>query len=723
MNKVFKKFFVFSIIVTAILVIAAPSFAAENPAITSDSSANENGTTIQTDLIKQGGLVVAVANFLAKIVSLIGSLIDFAIKIGTDVLKLRVVSVGAEIVSNFVNMGFVLALIFMSFATILSLSGYGWKQTLWKIIVAAILVNFSLVIANIFIDSSNILTGFFHRSLKANFADAIVAVMNPQAGLKTKASPDSIAKEEEINKQKLASSTEIINQEYDAAVKAAKEKGDDPAALQKAKEDRDAALKAVEEQYGETGFFSGISTTIKQSLSKIVDYLVSAIFAIMFLVITVIVLLVIFAMLMVRAVILALLLIVMPAIWLAFIFQGTKGGFWKQWWSTFFRWTYFAPIMLFFLYLVARTSIDAKSANPIDDGIKSAATGLTTSTAAQGFSQSTEILSNTYVADFAQTIIMAALLIGGLITANKSGVIGAGAAVNFASKAGNFTANVATKGAAKTYQGARNRALGIRTIPGKEGEPPTGLAQRTLQRASEITSKASFIPGAKGLSNTFARAASGIKTQMSKDAEDYQKNNASKLSDNALMNQANSVGVLSNPVQAAGLAAELAKRGLTGKKDESGKPIIAQASLNQMIKAANTTGYKDDLVKARPDLAGRLGKKAEGVVRPMRPDEALKIEPVAFADPKVVAAIGQDVGKISRMMTKANRKQRGAIQQALAVATAQLASDPSVLEPEEKSHFQRAINFNLSNPHAQTERSGAAVEELEERVKDLESKK
>src|SRR4030042_5966834 len=71
------------------------------------------------------------------------------------------VHTGWQIVLNFANLGFVLAIIVIAFSTIFRRESYAMKQTLWKLIVAALLVNFSLVIAGAFINVSDIFSDFF----------------------------------------------------------------------------------------------------------------------------------------------------------------------------------------------------------------------------------------------------------------------------------------------------------------------------------------------------------------------------------------------------------------------------------------------------------------------------------------------------------------------------------------------------------------------------------
>ena len=56
---------------------------------------------------------------------------------------------------NLVNLFLALGLVFIALATILGIKKYSWQQTLWKLVVVALLVNFSLVMAGMILDVSH----------------------------------------------------------------------------------------------------------------------------------------------------------------------------------------------------------------------------------------------------------------------------------------------------------------------------------------------------------------------------------------------------------------------------------------------------------------------------------------------------------------------------------------------------------------------------------------
>lgn len=82
--------------------------------------------------------------------------------------KAGVVQIGWKLTRDLVNMGFILILLVIAFATILRIQRYGAKDILWKLIAAALLINFSLVIAGAIIDFAQIVTHFFYDEIRGN---------------------------------------------------------------------------------------------------------------------------------------------------------------------------------------------------------------------------------------------------------------------------------------------------------------------------------------------------------------------------------------------------------------------------------------------------------------------------------------------------------------------------------------------------------------------------
>ena len=115
------------------------------------------------------GKVVYVVNYIMGFIAgiaftIAGWLIGFALNLNAGILdqsRNAFLYTGWNIILGFADLALILAIIIIAFATILKLESYGMKKALWKLIVAALLVNFSLVIAGVFIDFAGVITQFF----------------------------------------------------------------------------------------------------------------------------------------------------------------------------------------------------------------------------------------------------------------------------------------------------------------------------------------------------------------------------------------------------------------------------------------------------------------------------------------------------------------------------------------------------------------------------------
>ncbi len=97
--------------------------------------------------------------------SLAGGLTNLSLSLNFDILNNPMISVGWGIARDLANLGFVLFIIIIAIATILRMQQYEAKSALGKLIAVALLVNFSLLFAGVFIDFSNMLTNYFIKSI------------------------------------------------------------------------------------------------------------------------------------------------------------------------------------------------------------------------------------------------------------------------------------------------------------------------------------------------------------------------------------------------------------------------------------------------------------------------------------------------------------------------------------------------------------------------------
>lgn len=91
-----------------------------------------------------------------------------------DFINASVVKLGWVMVRDVANMFFVVILLVIAFATILGIEQYEWKKSLVKLILAAVFINFSNVIAQLFIDAAHVFTITFLNAISATAGGNII---------------------------------------------------------------------------------------------------------------------------------------------------------------------------------------------------------------------------------------------------------------------------------------------------------------------------------------------------------------------------------------------------------------------------------------------------------------------------------------------------------------------------------------------------------------------
>jgi len=123
-------------------------------------------------------LLLLILNIENSILALSGSLVDFLMQ-PTSILDQEIVADGWRISRDFANMFFVLILLAIALSFIL-FPRFQIKQALPRLLLVALLINFSLPIAGIFLDFANVFTSFFLNaatsgsgSITGNLADTL----------------------------------------------------------------------------------------------------------------------------------------------------------------------------------------------------------------------------------------------------------------------------------------------------------------------------------------------------------------------------------------------------------------------------------------------------------------------------------------------------------------------------------------------------------------------
>jgi membrane protease YdiL (CAAX protease family) len=165
------------------------------------------------------------------------------------------------------------------------------------------------------------------------------------------------------------------------------------------------------------------------SLAKMLTPIVSLFFTIAFLNVIIITLGALVVMLINRYITISLLLILLPLAWALWVFPYTS-SYWREWWNRFIRWTFFAPIVLFFLYLCLLTL----KATPGGEGDRP---GVTLQNVNFTFNRTgplsgLEAFGGSFLMNLMvpilNAIVMTGCVMGGLTAANKLGIKGAATA-------------------------------------------------------------------------------------------------------------------------------------------------------------------------------------------------------------------------------------------------------------------------------------------------------
>jgi len=379
---------------------------------------------VSTIIASVFGLVVAVEAWAVSV------LLEISQHIADDPL----VQSGVKVTTYIANLGFVLGIVVMAIMTILRRESYGMKQMMAKLIFAAILVNFSIVIAGTILNFSDQLTGAFLASVDPMGED--ISTKAPTGGY--------------------VSFTTALAGAF-APQKFFIELGDDwPSA------------GAFGEQLGE--YLAPLASVL------------FTIFALLFIIITLGALIV---MLLIRYVYISILMIMMPLAWAAWIFPSLSKHF-DDWWGKFFKQVIFAPVVVFFLWLTIKTAEEMGSRE----------VGLSTATiqgsnplgnAIGGFL--TPIITN-----LLQVTVLCGITLGGLFAAQKLGIEGSKAAFKAAGGIGTGIAMGVGKGirqkggmwaarnATKDYKPPEARTGVGRFFQKYAGGAYRGIAQRAVSK-------------------------------------------------------------------------------------------------------------------------------------------------------------------------------------------------------------------------------------------------
>ncbi len=457
-----------------------------------------------------------------------------------------VVQMGWKITRDLTNLLFVLILLIIAMATILRIETYGMKQVLWKLIVVALLINFSLVLSGVIIDFAQVLTHYFY---------------DQAAG--------SVGIASQISKFIKIQSVYEINKETGFGDRLGAGAG--------------GVLMVV------ASIFLGIALIVCAGFALGIG----AFFLI------------------VRLIALWLLLIISPLAWLLWILPATSHLF-RQWWSNFLKWTFFAPIYTFFVYL----AIKAAEGGAFEGLIRTEVENIVE---AAGFKETLAAVILSAPQLLLQFICIMGLLFGGLIVAQKMSIYGAQGAMSFAKGTGKRVAR---------WSGKKGKML---TAP-YVGELGEGLRKAGARMRAR--------PGLKTLGRLTEQLARGPRAFSEQERAAFA--GTEKKYDGWTSDNLKSQYRVVDPQAKAAIAKILAKRGHLKTDEKFG---FTEKDVQDSVRLAKRYNQQGDVIKARPDLAP-LVKKPEDTdekaisdaIQSIKPADLDKLQPEAIT-PQVRQAI------------------------------------------------------------------------------------
>ena len=238
-----------------------------------------------------GAILIIIQWFLGKLIYTAGLLLDGVLGI-KNFTKVETVQHGWTVVRDLCNMLFALILLIIAFATILHLETYGMKQLLWKLVVAAILINFSFTLAGVIIDFSQVLTVFFVENSKNAATGGQVSATLVLGGL------------------------------------------------------------GFDKLFGfDQGFWAALSNAgITTWAGPTIGTLIELLLIIILLAVALFAVLALAILFLIRIIVLWVILIFAPLAWLCMVLPATQ-SIWNKWWDYLLKYSFFAPVATFLLYL------------------------------------------------------------------------------------------------------------------------------------------------------------------------------------------------------------------------------------------------------------------------------------------------------------------------------------------------------------------------------------
>jgi hypothetical protein len=96
----------------------------------------------------------------------LNTVLDYTVvNMSGNLTQIKGINIAWATIRDLSNMSFIFILLYISISTVLGLSGSQWKKTLGTVVIAAVLLNFSLFMTKVMVDASNIFTLGIYRQI------------------------------------------------------------------------------------------------------------------------------------------------------------------------------------------------------------------------------------------------------------------------------------------------------------------------------------------------------------------------------------------------------------------------------------------------------------------------------------------------------------------------------------------------------------------------------
>ena len=381
-----------------------------------------------------------------------------------------VVDVGWAFCRDFSNMFFIVVLLVIAYATMLKKETFGMKQALIPLILMALLINFSQVIAGVIVDISNIFMNFFVQN---GAADAGFIFIKQNVFIK-----------------------DVLG-------------------------------------IGSDKFWGPFAQVFGKPFAEVAGWaigvVIKGIVGVIFNIVEFLILIAYALILVLRIVIIWILVILSPLAFICYVLPATK-SFWQMWWKNFIQWATVGIILLFFLYLagylMAHSTVDLNSgSSEIGDNISCKMPRASQPGNQDAIGWGAHIMSEFFCSLLPSIAGLVFLLLGLFL-----GIQGAGGMPGFAQKIMQAPVRTAGQTAGLATLGYLSTAGARKAGTDKRGRP---IKERAPFAESMIGGTAKYVPFlgptiATGLAKKIAevreKSAAGLKTLTTDALLDMMKN-------------------------------------------------------------------------------------------------------------------------------------------------------------------------------------------------------